>query len=167
MATLRSDINLSLRATRSSDVDLGSAAYNLSYSKSIRLLTGALANQASEVMALTGTVDAEDDVEIDLNAALQNVFGESLTLTKVKTLIIHSPAENTVDLIVGGADSNAFASMFGAATDTLILKPGGTIALIAPDADGYAVAAGTGDILKIENTDEEDSASYELVILGS
>ena len=47
------------------------------------------------------------------------------------------------------------------------LVPGGSLILIAPNADGYAVAAGTGDLLKVGNDDGAAAASYSIFILGS
>ena len=69
-------------------------------------------------------------------------------------------------MLVGGAGSNGFTSWVGDATDVVKVKPGGALILVAPDATGYAVTAGTGDLLTITNSAGSTSVTYDVVIMG-
>ncbi len=51
--------------------------------------------------------------------------------------------------------------------DTVKVKPGGAIALVAPDATGYAVTAGTADQLKVANSAGGTSVTYDIIIIGA
>lgn len=147
-------------------LDIGTAQHQISYSPSWPLTDGAGANQIQQVFADTRTLAASASESLDLAGSLTNAFGATITLTKVKALIIRAAAGNTNDVVVGGAASNAVASIFGATTGTLNVKPGGAMVLIAPDANGYAVTATTADLLKIANSGSGTSVSYDIIILG-
>ena len=46
------------------------------------------------------------------------------------------------------------------------MQPGGTLLLVAPNAAGYAVTAGTGDLLKVANSGGSTGVTYDIVIVG-
>jgi hypothetical protein len=97
---------------------------------------------------------------------LTNAFGAVLTFTKIKALIIRAAAGNTNDIVVGNAASNGFISPFGALAHTVKVKPGGLFVLVAPDVNGYAVVAATGDLLHVANGGAGTPVSYDIFILG-
>ena len=47
-----------------------------------------------------------------------------------------------------------------------MVRPGGTFALIADDAAGYAVTPGTGDLLKIAAA-TTGTVTYDLILIGA
>jgi hypothetical protein len=107
-------------------------------------------------------VAAPDD--IDLRGALVNALGATVQFATVKALVIRNRA--TVagrNLTVGGA-TNAFASFLGGAAHKIVIPPGGVCILTAP-LDGYAVTAGTGDILRLDPGSA--TVEYDLYILGT
>ena len=69
-------------------------------------------------------------------------------------------------MVVGGAPSNAFVNWVSDATDKIVIKPGGTFALIAPDANGYGVTAATADLLKVANSSSGSAVLYDIMIFG-
>jgi hypothetical protein len=89
-----------------------------------------------------------------------------LTFVKVKYIMVSSATANGGSIQVGGAAANAFINWVANATDILNVQPGGSFSLTAPDLAGYAVTAGTGDLLKINNTDSSP-ATYNIVIGGT
>jgi hypothetical protein len=124
-------------------------------------LTESLTNATRTVFA-GGTSTTEN---LDLAGALTNAFGQTITFTKIKALAIVAAAGNTNDVVVGGASSNGFVSPFGDATDKIKIRPGGMFLITAPDATGFAVTAGTGDILLVANVGGTP-VTYDVVIAG-
>jgi hypothetical protein len=109
-----------------------------------------LATNTSESLDLSGT-------------ALDNIFGVDLALTKLKGLFIWSLSTNTTDLTIGNV-TNGITTPFGAATNSVIVKPGGFFGWADPLL-GADVTAGTADLLKIANA-AGASATYNIVALG-
>jgi hypothetical protein len=92
--------------------------------------------------------------------------GATLTFTKIKAILVKAAEGNTNNVVVGGAASNGWVGPFGDVSDTVAVKPGGTLLLVAPNAAGYAVTAGTGDILKVANSGAGTGVTYDIVIVG-
>ena len=82
-------------------------------------------------------------------------------------LLIRAAAGNTNNVVVGGAASNQFVTPFGAGAHTLTVRPGGMLLMVANDATGYAVTAGTGDLLRIANSSSGSAVTYDIVLLGT
>lgn len=99
---------------------------------------------------------------LDLAGALTNKFGESITLTKVKLIIIKAGTTNTVDIeVTMPADG---IPIFKTAADAVLLKPGGLFVYLAPAAAGIAVGAGATDQLDL--TAAAGTALYDILIAG-
>jgi hypothetical protein len=111
------------------------------------------------------TLTATTSEDIDLAGSLVDTYGNTLTFASIKLIYIFSAVANGGLIQVGGAGSNTFVNWVANATDILQVRNGGAMMLTAPDATGYAVTAGTADILKINNTDAS-SATYNIVIGG-
>lgn len=127
------------------------------------LANGTGANQASQHWHDQRSTSGNDD--LDISGVLTNVFGTSIVFTKIKALIVKAAVANGNDVIVGGGASNQFATPFGSATDKVKVKPGGLLVLVAPDVNGYAVTAGTGDILRVASGG--GSVTYDIVLIGT
>ncbi len=164
--SLTTKISLQVSAILASALDLVTSSAPLKLDQSYTLTSGTGANQASNVFSDTRTLAASGSESLDLAGVLTNAFGAVLTFTKIKAIIITAEATNTNDVVVGGAATNAFASMFGAATDKIKVKPGGAFAIVAPDVNGFAVTAGTGDLLQIANSGAGTGVTYDIIIIG-
>jgi hypothetical protein len=149
----------------SSAVDVGAAGYSISERQTVSLSNGTGASQATHVWADTRTLAASATENLDLAGGLTDAFGATLTFTAIKAIRIRPASANTNNVVVGGAASNAFP-LFGDATDTIALKPGGLLMIVDPSAAGYAVTAGTGDILKIANSAAGTAVTYTIEIIG-
>jgi hypothetical protein len=107
---------------------------------------GVGANQANalyqNVLALTaGTLN------LDLSGVLVDQYGSLLTPARIKSWMLwNQSATNNMTL---GAGTNPWITAF---TGTIILPPGAFILMGTPDATGWTVTAGTGDILKVAGT---------------
>ena len=146
-------------------LDAGNAQFKPGLSYSNTLANGTGANQAQTVFTDQRTLAGTTSEDLDLAGGLTDAFGATITFTKVKANIVTAAAANGGDIEVGGAASNGFAAWVGAAADYIVIPAGGLFAISAPDATGFAVTAGTGDLLKINNTDGS-TATYDIVIIG-
>lgn len=146
--------------------DLTSLQQTFDASKKLQLATGTGADQADLAFADTRTLSASASETLDLAGGLTNAFGGALTFAEVVAVLIVAAAGNTNDVVVGGAASNAVTSLFGDATDTVKIKPGGMFLLAAPGAAAYAVTAATADLLQVANGGSGTSVSYDVYIVG-
>lgn len=165
-ARLRASVN----AQQTSPRDLGVAADPISHAVAIDLASGTGAGQVDKVFADTRTLTASANEDLDLAAgALTDAFGTTLTFAKIKGLYVAAAAGNTNNVVVGGAASNTWVGPFGGATHTIAVRPGGVVVLADGEADtnGYAVTAGTGDLLRVANSAGTTPVTYTIVILGT
>lgn len=134
----------------------------------IKALTdGTGADQAKNHWHDQRTLGASASENLDLAGGLTNLLGDVLTFTKIKAIFIFAAVANTNDVVIGNAAANAWVGPFGAATHTLAIKPGGTLLLTAPDVNGYAVTAGTGDQLKVLNGGAGTGVTYDIILVGT
>ena len=163
---LIASIKAAVSASYANSQEFGSVAQDLKYSAAHAFTDGTGADQAQKLFTDQRTLAASANESLDLAGGLTDAFGATLTLTKVKAILVRAAAGNTNNVVVGGAASNAFVGPFGDATDTVAIKPGGTLLLVAPDSAGYAVTAGTGDILKVANSSSGSAVTYDIVLVG-
>lgn len=149
----------------SSDLTVPSA--NISFAQSIHLDNGTGANAADRLYADTNTLAASGTVDVDLAGTLTDALGAALTFARVKAIFIRAAVGNTNNVVLGGAASNQFVGPFGAAAHTIAVKPGGFLGMVAPDATGWPVTAGTGDLLRIANSGAGTGVTYDVVIIGA
>lgn len=164
---LTATLQLSLNAILSKALDLLTAEPPLSYNKTFTITNGTGANQADQMFHDQRTLSASANEALDLAGVLSDLFGATIALARVKILIVYASPNNTNDVLVGGAASNGFISWVGDATDAVAVKPGGILILVAPNATGYPVTAGSADQLKIANSAGSTSVTYDIVIVGA
>lgn len=162
MASQESSLLLKLAARLSGAIDLSTTRQDIDYSKLLELANGTGANQANQVFVDSRSLASGANETIDLSGSLTNAIGESVTFTAIKVLMIKN--NGTTALTVGNAASNQFSSYLGAAAHTMIVPAGGVALHTAPSA-GFAVTAGTGDQLKVENA-AGATCAYDLILIG-
>lgn len=167
MPMTRANMTLSVLADFSSGLDLKTAVANLNFTRGSALDSGTGANQGDRVFDDTRTIVASGTDDIDLAGVLLDAVGAVITFARVKGLFIAAAPGNTNNVIVGNAAANGFITWVGAATHTVTVRPGGLMALWAPDATAYAVTAGTGDLLRVANGGAGTSVTYDIVIVGA
>lgn len=140
----------------------------VAYAQSIGLGQGTGSGQADKLWISGGrTLAGSANEDLDLAGTLTDAFGATFTLARVKGIIIASAAANTNDVVLGGAAANGFISWVGSATDKVKVKPGGVLALFAPDATAYPVTAATADLLRVTNGAAGTSITYDIAVIGS
>lgn len=147
--------------------DLAVPSASFVFASQVNLDTGTGLNQADKVYVDTNTLGASSNVDVDLAGSLTDALGAALTFARVKAVFLRAASGNTNNVVIGGAASNQFVGPFGAGTHTIAVKPGGFFGIIAPDATGWAVTAGTGDLLRIANSGAGSSVTYDLMVIGA
>jgi hypothetical protein len=149
--------------------DLGEARASMAKTYSVDLADGTTAGKADRVFHDTRTLAASANEDLDLAGVLTDPLGQTLTFARIKALIVAAAAGNVNNVVVGGAPSNAWVGPFGAATHTNPVRPGQTVAYVcgSADATGWAVTAGTGDLLRIANSGAGTTVTYDIIVIGT
>lgn len=163
---LTSRLIVSATADLTNALDLATASVPLSLTKTIRLATGTGANQADKVFHDTRTLAASATEDLDLAGSLADALGSTITLARVKAIIVAAASGNTNNVNVTRPAANG-VPVFLAAGDGMPVRPGGVFCWIAPDVTGVAVTAGTGDLLTFTNSAGSTSVTYDVVIIGA
>jgi hypothetical protein len=132
----------------------------------VDMATGTGASQADLLWVSERTLAASASENLDLAGGLVDVFGNTLTFVKIKAILIKAATGNTNSVVVGGAGSNTFVGPFADATDKVGIPPNGYAKFLAP-VSGWAVTAGTGDILQIANSGGTTGVTYDIIIVGT
>lgn len=164
--SLSGSLRVSLTGTISSARDLGTAAVTESLSHLVTVTDGATANKATQVWADSGTLTASGTVAVDLSGALTNGVGATVAFTRVIGFSVKASTSNGSTITLGGAASNAWEVWAGASGDTVKVRPGGSITILAPDVTGLVVSTST-DQLKILNDSTAATAAYDIFLMGS
>ena len=166
--SLTSQVGLTVSAAQITALDLGEAKATLAKAYSASLASGVAAGQADRIFHDQRTIAPSSNDDLDLAGVLLDALGGTITLARVKALIVVAAAGNTNDVVVGGA-ATPFVSLFGDPTDKVKVRPGATLALFAgaADATGYVTAAGASDLLRVANGGAGTSVTYDVVIIGA
>jgi len=151
-------------------------------------LAGAVKNRARRDFALAnGTSDGQCDLvwsdrrslaaatseTLDLSGtALTDAAGTAIAFAQVDYIIVLN--RNTTagdDLHIGQNSSNGFTGPWADASDRAVCPAGSSAGaqdglLFIGNPQGWAVTAGTGDLLYIENIDASNAISYDIIIIG-
>jgi hypothetical protein len=166
--SLTSRMSMELRATYTSALDLTTASAPLAISQQWSLGSGTGAGAADKVWSDRRTLAASATEDLDLAGVLTDAFGATVTLARVKGLFIRASAANSNNVVVGAADTNAWATLLNS-TGTLTFRPGAAMLFTASTADAttYAVTAATGDLLKVANSGAGSTVTYDIAIIGA
>lgn len=161
---LNVNLSVELRGKYQAVRDVANAVQEIALRKALDLTPGTLDGSADLLFMDTRTLAASGTEDLDLAGGLTDAFGASLTMVEVVALLISAAPGNTNNVLVGGAASNAWGALFGATNDVLVLKPGASMMLFCDK--GYAVTAGTGDLLKIANSAGSTGVTYTIAVIG-
>lgn len=162
---LTGTITAGIKASLEGTVDIGTVKHEIDKKFNLPFTDGVAANQANQMWADTRTIAASTSENIDLAGVIVNGLGQTVTFTSIKAIMIVAAAANANNVVIGGAASNAFP-LFGDATDTISVRPGGCFLITDFNANGYAVTPATGDILKIANSGAGSTVTYDIIIIG-
>lgn len=165
---LSTSLRLALAARLTSSLDLGTAQAPVSLDHTVTLADGIAAGQGNRIFADTRTLAASGTEDLDLAGALLDPLGGSASMLRVKALVVRAAAGNTNLVTVGRPGTNGWATLLGA-VGAVNLRPGAVLAVACgeDDATGYAVTAGTGDLLTVANSAAGTPVTYDIVVIGA
>lgn len=165
MAGVRANIALTIDATLTGTGDLGSPKQRVPIDELIQLSEGTAAvDEANILFQDTRTLAASANEDLDLAGSLTNAFGATIAAAEVVLLFIRAASGNTNNVNVTRPASNGFAGPFLAAGDGVSIKPGEWQVFVSQT--GWAVTAGTGDLVNIANSAGGSSVSYDVVVIA-
>ncbi len=155
-------VKASINVNWSNDLDIGSVTATPSSSYSQAFTDGVGADKIENVIVKAGTITASGTANIDLNAVLTDPGGDAVNFTKVKAFLIKNLSSSGDGISVGGT----FNDYYGAGGDLVEVMPGGCFLLSNPTAAGYAVTAGSADMITLTNLDAVNEQDYEVEVIG-
>ncbi len=160
-------IRAGIKFTFKAATDLSNKREDNNFPAEIAFGDGIGANQADQVFADSRNILAATTDTIDLSGVLKDAFGDTLIMVQITAMYIKAKASNVGDIIVGGASPNGFLGPFQDATDKIALAPGEVFLMTnLKSASGWAVTAGTADLLDIENPDGSNAVDYDIILLA-
>ena len=129
--------------------------------------TGTTAAAMSVLYVASGSLAAGGTNTLDLYGSVQDNFGATVNLTRVKWLQL-SPSNSMTtaqSVLMRPAPANGFATWMTGTNDALRVFAGGTVAIMAPATNAYAVTESTGDLLDIVN-ESTNTTTYTLIVGG-
>lgn len=164
--TLTSNIKVSIKANQVKSVDLGDASFPLAEVFEMALASGTGAGCADVLFTDTRTLSASATENLDLAAALSDVYGTTLTYAELRAIVITAATGNTNDVQVTRPASNG-VPLFLAASDGIPVPPGGIFLWGCPADGKITVTASTGDLLTVTNSSSGTSVTYSVTIFGT
>lgn len=165
MAGVRGDIAFRMNLTHVGTADLGSPKMPVGIEKMLSLFEGTDAtNKANILFSDRRTLAASANEDIDLAGALADAFGATITAAEIVAIFISAASGNTNNVNVTRPASNGFAGPFLAAGDGVSVRPGEWQPFVSQS--GWAVTAGTGDLLNVANSAGSTSVTYDIVVVG-
>lgn len=159
-------VKAGIRGNHTSALDLGTAALPVDVLANIALADGTGADQADRIFTDTRTLTASATEDLDLAGVLTDAFGATITMARIKAILVKAASGNTNNVNVSRPASNG-VPLFLAASDGIPVLPGGAFLWVAPNAAGVAVTASTGDLLTFTNSAGTTSVTYDVVIVGA
>ena len=148
------------------DMDLSTPEDSLSKTFRDTLATGVILDTADQMWHDTRTATGAVD-DIDLAGGVTDGLGEVLTFVKIKCIAIFNNATTAAfNLAVGAAAANPLGGWVSdAASDEIIIGPGGCFLLWNPSLAGYACGAGASDVLRVDPGANE--VTYDIIVIGT
>jgi len=125
---------------------------------------GTASDQCDVVWQDQRTLNATSE-DLDMAGSLTDSRGNTVTFADVKVIAIENT--NTTagqDLTFGPATANGVSTIFGATTESITIRAGGTLVLDAPK-DGYAITTGTADLVEIDAG--ANTVTYNIILMGT
>lgn len=164
--TLQTELTVILATVFTGVNDLSTPSDRMNLDLSDVLDNGTGLDQADLPWADSRTLAGVTSENLDLAGLLTNSYGATITFARIKCLILKLKTLTAgYKLEYGGAAANAFP-LFKDPTDVGIVRAGGFDIKWVPDLTAFAVTAGTGDILKINNPNA-NPVDYDIVLIGA
>lgn len=143
-------IDLRIAARRTNANALSTPAEDLAYAIALTLTDGTSADQAkyfyAQRLSMAGAAQT-----LDVYGSLTDGQGATLNFATIRAIYIKNRSAVAGEILsIGAAASNPLGGFLAdAASDKLVLRPGGSVLLMAP-TDGYTVTNSSADQLKLD-----------------
>ena len=164
VAGVTAKLEVSVSGRQTGPTELSTPLFPFDLSAALNLLPGTDATSKANTLFLdqrTLTTGATEN--LDMAGVLVDAFGATVANAEVVAIYLKAADANTTDLTFFGAASNAFNGPLTGTTPKLTLGPGEFVLLTSKR--GWAVTAGTGDIILCANGSGA-SAIYDVAIIG-
>jgi len=105
--------------------------------------------------------------DLDLAGVLLDVFGNTITFTSIKEIVILNRATvSGEDLLIGAAAANAWSQPFNGSTTAQDDCFASGVWVRSAPLSGILVTAGSSDTLRITHNGSADDIEYDIVIKG-
>jgi hypothetical protein len=162
---LSTTIRAGISALMTNTLDHAVASFPLTLAADVSMATGTTTGLADLVWGDQRTLSASATEDLDLAGSLTGVLGGTLTIVKLKAVIVKAASANTNNVRIIRPASNG-VPLFAAASDEISVLPGGFFMWCAPGA-GITVTAGTGDLITFTNSAGSTSVTYDVVFVGT
>lgn len=165
MASLTGNTNVAFAFNESGTFDLVSGS--LAHKKSAQLawLSGSGAGQVTKIYSDSFSVAQSVNTDLDLSGTLTGVYG-TVVFTAIKGILVVAGTNTGLGNLVIGNVTNGIVAPFGAATHSIAVAPGGFFAITNPSAAGFAITAGTVDLLRIATAATAGTYTFDVVVVG-
>jgi hypothetical protein len=136
------------------------------YAKQFNLTSGTGAGQADLMVLLAGSLAASDTLTIDLVGALADVFGDTVSMARFKTLVVELTGGSGTSAKLAPNGSAGVTTLLGGTSPTLTIRNPGFVAIGCSDATGYGLTATTADKFDLTNLDGTNSLTYRVLVGG-
>ena len=176
--TLKTSIRPTLTWEYRDERDLSTVRDDNSLALTKVLTSGIGSDQASSMFNDRRIITPSTSLDLlDLSGGLVDVFGNTLVFTTIKVMLIrnlgirdgsggHTETAGE-DLLIGQAVSNPWITWVADDADAQVRVDSGGVLLLSSPLDGFAVTAGTGDILQIEHIGSVGDIEYDIVLIGT
>lgn len=162
---LYTDLTVKLVATLTALGDLGTPNYPIDNTTRFLWATGTGTDQADRMFTDTRTLGASATEDLDLVGSLNDGLGSTITIVKLKALIVKAAPGNTNNVLVSRPAANG-VPLFLAASDAIPVLPNGVFAWVSPGA-GITVTPATGDLVTVTNSAGTTAVTYDVIIIGT
>lgn len=162
--TVSGSLVMQIRAFNKLLVGLRTVETSLNQDYTLGLTSGTGANQANALYQTQLTIGASGTTTLDLNGSVTDDFGQSVTCTKVKGLVVKAASGNTNNVLIGGGATTVTSLTTTGALPALVVRPGGVMMWTFPDSTGAAVTAGSADIIQFANSAGSTSVTADVIV---
>ena len=164
-STVSATVNLSMDVKERSTGDLGSGSFPVRIAEQLNInpASSVALDQANTLFADTRTLATAASESLDLSGVLTDAFGAVIANAEVVGIYIKAATTNTTTLSFFGAASNGFNGPLTGTTPKYTLAAGEFVFM--GSRAGWAVTAGTGDLVAVSNS-AGASADYDIVVIG-
>jgi len=177
LSALIASFNVTIKATAGGIVDLATPQAVLSMMKAMETAFGTGLANCDEIFWDRRMIAASGNDPLDLAGTLVNPHQQVITFANVKAIGVFNRSDQALDY-AGGTHavtdagivildtSSTFVGPCKTVAKGMVIEAGGMFLATRPLAAGWAVTAGSADILQVDNEDGADEALYDVVLIG-